>query len=67
MSKLFSSSHIVKVLLKKGFVDVSQRGSHKKFRKRELTVIVPMNKKEIPWGTLKSILRQSCLKIEDLN
>jgi len=41
MPKLFSSSQIIKVLLKKGFVDVSQRGSHKKFRKKELTFIVP--------------------------
>lgn len=43
---------------------VSQKGDHVKFRKFGnpiLTVIVPANKKEIPFGTFKSILRQSKL------
>ena len=67
MPKLFSSNHVIKILLKKGFFAVSQRGSHKKFKKNNLTVIIPVNKREIPWGTLKSILRQSNLKEEDLS
>ncbi len=64
MPKLFSSAHICKVLLKNGFVLVSQKGSHAKFRKGgnpTRTVIVPMNKKEIPYGTFRSIVRQSGL------
>lgn len=69
MPRLFSSSHIVKVLQKKGFVYVSQKGSHVKFHKylkvSILTVIVPANRKEIPYGTFKSILRQSRLTKED--
>jgi len=32
MSKLYSSSHIVKVLLSNGFTFVSQKGSHQKYR-----------------------------------
>ncbi|KPJ55784.1 hypothetical protein AMJ49_06375 [Parcubacteria bacterium DG_74_2] len=67
MPKLYSSSYIIKVLQSKGFVYVSQRGSHVKFRKFNkpiLTVIIPANKKEIPIGTFKSILRQANL-IED--
>jgi len=66
--KLYSSSHIVKVLQQKGFIYVSQKGSHVKFRKigrKTLTVIVPANRKEIPLGTFRSILRQSELKEED--
>jgi predicted RNA binding protein YcfA (HicA-like mRNA interferase family) len=62
MSKLYSSSHIVKVLQKEGFVYISQKGSHVKFRKLDKTVIIPANRKEIPYGTFKSILRQSGLK-----
>jgi len=68
MPKLYSSKRIIAVLLKKGFIFISQRGSHAKFRKSgkiSLTVIVPAGKKEIPFGTVRSILRQSSLAEED--
>ncbi|PIR55110.1 type II toxin-antitoxin system HicA family toxin [Candidatus Peregrinibacteria bacterium CG10_big_fil_rev_8_21_14_0_10_36_19] len=64
MPKLYSSKHIIKVLENKGFFFVSQKGSHTKYRKSAkdpLTVIVPHPKKEIPFGTFRSILRQSNL------
>ena len=62
MPKLYSSNYIIKVLEKNGFEFVSQKGSHVKYRKPgdpTLTVIIPANRKEIPIGTFKSILRQS--------
>nr|WP_299417638.1 type II toxin-antitoxin system HicA family toxin [uncultured Emticicia sp.] len=68
MPKLYSSDYIVKVILRLGFEFVSQKGSHAKFRKGinpVLTVIVPMSKKEIPFGTFRSILRQANLTTED--
>lgn len=68
MPKLYSSRDIVKVLEKRGFTFVSQRGSHLKYRKfgkRALTVIVPASKRQIPIGTLRSILRQSNLSEDD--
>ena len=68
MPKLYSSDYIVKVLLRLGFEFVSQKGSHAKFRKGinpVFTVIVPMSKKEIPFGTFRSILRQANLTTED--
>lgn len=64
MPKLFSSQTIIKVLLSNGFYFVSQKGSHVKYRKDgdpTLTVIVPANRKEIPYGTFRSILRQANL------
>ena len=64
MHKLYSSTQIVKALAEKGFVFVSQKGSHAKYRKfgePTLTVIVPADRKEIPRGTLRSILRQAHL------
>jgi predicted RNA binding protein YcfA (HicA-like mRNA interferase family) len=70
MPKLFSSMLIIKALQSKGFVFVSQRGSHIKLRKFNnpiLTVIVPANRKEIPFGTFKSILRQSNLSQDDFS
>jgi len=68
MPKLYSSEHIIRVLQSKGFVFISQKGSHIKFRKfgkPSRTVIVPANRKEIPLGTFRSILRQSNLIEKD--
>lgn len=65
MPKLYSSRKIIKVLEKNKFVYISQKGSHVKYRKSGrlvLTVIVPANRREIPSGTFRSILRQSQLE-----
>ena len=68
MPKLLSSKQVVKVLENNNFIFISQKGSHLKFRKdgmKTKTVIVPTGKKEIPIGTLYSIIRQSSLLKED--
>lgn len=65
MPKLFSSKFIIKILEKNKFIFISQKGSHIKLRKQSKTAIVPSNKKEIPFGTFRSILRQSGLNQED--
>ncbi|OGZ03801.1 MAG: hypothetical protein A2648_02495 [Candidatus Lloydbacteria bacterium RIFCSPHIGHO2_01_FULL_41_20] len=67
MPKLYSSRDIIKVLESNGFKFISQKGSHAKFYSVEYkaTVIVPVNKKEIPMGTFSSIVRQSKLTRED--
>ena len=67
MPKLYSSKLIIKVLERKGFVFISQKGSHMKFRKEgkpTLTTIVPAGR-EIPYGTFRSILRQANLSEDD--
>ena len=56
---------IIKILLKNGFVFVSQKGSHCKYSNRYKTVIVPHPRQEIPSGTFSSILRQSGLTKSD--
>lgn len=65
MPKLYTSKEIDKVLLRKGFQQISQLGSHRKYSKttgqERLTVILPANKKAIPTGTFRSILRQANL------
>ncbi len=69
MPKLYSSDEIIKILLQKGFVFISQKGSHKKYRRTgtpTLTVIVPADRKQIPFGTFKSIVRQSGLQTDEL-
>ena len=68
MPKLYSSTYIIKVLNDHGFIFISQKGSHIKLRKNSnptLTVIIPANRKEIPMGTFRSILRQSSLMESD--
>jgi predicted RNA binding protein YcfA (HicA-like mRNA interferase family) len=51
-----------------GFVETSQKGSHVKFVRRSGevvdTAIVP-KKREIPVGTLRSILSQAHIDLED--
>jgi predicted RNA binding protein YcfA (HicA-like mRNA interferase family) len=67
MPKLLSSKEIIAVLLAHGFVKVSQKGSHQKYCKGNHVAIVPAPKKEIPIGTLYSIIKQSGLSREDFN
>ncbi len=61
MPKFLEPKFIIKVLLKNGFVFVSQKGSHAKYVKGDKTVIVPMHSKELFIGTFKSVQRQSGL------
>lgn len=42
-----------------GFVLVSAKGSHHKFRKEGKTVIVPHPMKDLPVGTARNIARQA--------
>jgi len=70
MPKPYPLRIILKVLASKGFVFISQHGSHAKYRKEKeseatLTVIVPVHEKKIRYGTFRSILRQSRLKESD--
>jgi len=65
MTKLPSSQKIISILLRNGFIFVSQRGSHQKYRKEDKTVIVPAARKEIPIGTIRSIIRQSGLNPDE--
>jgi predicted RNA binding protein YcfA (HicA-like mRNA interferase family) len=53
------SRKIVQRLIADGFVQVSVKGSHHKFRKGALVVIVPHPKKDLPTGTARSIARMA--------
>lgn len=72
MSKvpIISGRETVKTLSKIGFAIVGRKGSHvrkKRQRSREvLIVIVPIHR-ELAQGTLRSILRQANMTVEDLN
>ena len=51
------SKKIVKRLKDEGFELVAIKGSHHKFRKGAVTVIVPHPKKDLPLGTARSIAK----------
>ena len=53
-----NSREIVKRLKAEGFELVSVKGSHHKFRKGKITVVVPHPKKDLPLGTARSIARR---------
>ncbi|MBI4895807.1 MAG: type II toxin-antitoxin system HicA family toxin [Candidatus Aenigmarchaeota archaeon] len=69
MTKLpvLSGHDVLKILSKQGFDIVGRKGSHVRLKRifsgKSYTVIVP-DHKEIPIGTLKSIVRQSGLSEE---
>lgn len=54
---------LVKLIEKEGFVFVRQSGSHAIFRKPGFKIIVvPIHSKDIPIGTLNSILKDAGIK-----
>lgn len=57
---------MVKILEKKGFELVRQKGSHRLYRKGDLRVTIPMHNKDLKSGTLQNILRQAGVKKEEL-
>ena len=62
---IVSGRDVVRALTKAGFAEVSQRGSHVKLRNEAgRTVIVPVHR-ELARGTLRSILRQADLTVEE--
>lgn len=69
MPKRYSAKQLISALKNFGFVEISQRGSHIKFRglvnEQLRTVIIP-NHKQIATGTLSSILRQAGLSKQDI-
>jgi predicted RNA binding protein YcfA (HicA-like mRNA interferase family) len=59
-----SSKEIESLIKSNGWYEVSQNGSHKNFK--HLTkagkITIPMGRKDLPKGTVNSILKQAGLK-----
>jgi predicted RNA binding protein YcfA (HicA-like mRNA interferase family) len=60
-----NSREIISALQRDGWVQVAQKGSHVQFRHptKKGRVTIPHPKGDIPVGTLKSIEKQSGLKL----
>jgi predicted RNA binding protein YcfA (HicA-like mRNA interferase family) len=61
---LLSSAEIIGALKRRGFREVSQKGSHLKLTGNNHVVIVPQHR-QVARGTLKSILAQADIKLDD--
>ena len=65
---IVSGKEVIKALSKIGFVHVRTKGSHailnKQTDKGKITIPVPLHK-EVAKGTLKSIMNQAELSLED--
>ena len=60
-----SGRDVITALRKAGFAEISQRVSHVKLRDAEgRTAIVPLHRELAP-GTLRSVLRQAAMSVED--
>ena len=60
--RILSGQEVCAILIRHGFIEVRQRGSHIVMQKRlaDSTITVPVpNHSEIRIGTLQSIIRQS--------
>ncbi|MBX3179345.1 MAG: type II toxin-antitoxin system HicA family toxin [Candidatus Hydrogenedentes bacterium] len=71
MSRLpsLTAREVIAALKKAGFKEIRQRGSHLHLWHpvRERLVTVPAHARELPRGTLKSIVRQSDLAEDEFN
>ena len=68
MSKIpiVTAKEVLRVLKKKGFEKVGQKGSHIKLKCNEIRTIIPYHKgKTLPPKTLKSIIKDAGLTIEE--
>jgi len=55
----------IRALERAGFTFERQKGSHRIYVKDGLGVTVPYHNKDIKWKTLKHIIKQSNLEIEE--
>ena len=64
------AEEVIRILQRHGFVLISQRGSHQKWRHQDTgkQVIVPFHKgKQLPIGTLQSIMEGSGISEEEFH
>jgi len=59
-----SGEQAARALMRLGFADIRQTGSHRIMRKNQRTVVVPMHRPIKP-GTLKGLVEQAGLTLEE--
>jgi len=54
---------VIKALEKDGWIFVSQKGSHMKYKKGNIICIIPNHKGDIPKATLSQIIKVTGIKL----
>ena len=57
---------VVSALKKSGFIEIRSKGSHIHLKKDNMLVTVPMHSRDLKIKTLKSILSQANMTVEEL-
>ena len=56
---------VISILKRLGFFEIRQKGSHLQMKKGNLLVTVPIHAVDVSQETLKSILRQAKMSVEE--
>jgi len=56
---------VLRALEQAGFILVRQKESHRMYIKTHLSVVIPFHNKDLKKGTLKNIIKQSGLTLEE--
>ena len=64
MPKRYTTKELIKIIEKTGWYEVSQKGSHRKFKHNNInvTIVLPIHNGDIATGTANKILKQAGLK-----
>lgn len=60
-----TSAKVIRALERAGFVFIRQRGSHRMYMRGAKGIIIPFHNKDLRKGTLKNIIQQSGLTLEE--
>lgn len=61
----FKPKEIIRALEKAGFCFVRQKGSHRIYTKGKIMITVPYHNRDLKKGTLRHIIKQIDLTVED--
>lgn len=56
---------VIKILEKAGFCFIRQKGSHQIYVKNNIGIVIPWHNKDLKTGTLRKIISQSGLSVEE--
>ncbi len=60
-----TSAKIIRALERAGFIFIRQRGSHRLYVRNDRGIVIPFHNKDLRKGTLKSIIQQSGLTVDE--
>ena len=62
---VLKAREVIRILERAGFYEVRQRGSHLQLKRGNLLVTVPVHSGDLNPGTLRSIIRQAGMTVEE--